>query len=129
MSKNRIVRFISIAIGGTSIICFICACIFHNIPSYEQDFLMGIESLLHWSMVYYLPLFPFVSGILAILITNRVEAFEITAINFLLTIVFTIFAYYSQILSTSWIFLSIASGVIMLGTIYDRYFLTKDISK
>lgn len=121
MTKQQKDKYLGYVICCTFITCYICAVFSHDIPSYEQDYLVGEKWLLHWCMVIYLPLFPLISGIFVILITKTVMSIAVTATNFLLTLMFTIFACSSGILSTSWIYLSFASFVIMLGAIYDKY--------
>ena len=118
-------KYLSYAVAAIAICSYLCAIAFHDIPSYEQDFLEGVTWLLHWCMVLYLPLFPFVAGIFIITISKTITAIAITTTNFFLTLLFTIFACSSGILSTSWIMLSIASLVVMLTAHYDKYQSTK----
>lgn len=121
MTKEHKDKYIAYIVAGISLCCYLCAFVFHDIPSYEQEFLEGSAKFLHWSMVSYLPLFPFLAGVLVITISQTVTAIAVTTTNFFLTLLFTIFACSSGILSTSWIFLSMASLLIMLTANYDKH--------
>lgn len=114
-------RYIAYSIGILSICCYIFAILFHDIPSYEQDYLKGIDWILHWCLIMYLPLFPLFAGIFAIITSSSDLTTTVTTANFLLTLLFTIFACGSHVLSTSWIFLSVASFLPMLVVQYDKY--------
>ena len=121
MTKENKDRYIGYSIGIICVCCYIFAIIFHNIPSYEQDYLKGTDWILHWCLVMYLPFFPLIAGIFAIITSSSDLAITVTTTNFLLTLLFTIFACGSHVLSTSWIFLSIASLLPMLAVHYDKY--------
>ena len=125
MTKEHKDKYIAYVVAGMFLCCYLCAFVFHDIPSYEQDYLTGVAWLLHWCMVLYLPLFPFVAGIFIITISKSITAIAVTTTNFFLTLLFAIFACSSGILSTSWIMLSIASLVVMLTAHYDKYQSTK----
>lgn len=120
MNQEQRNRYIG---GFTGILCiclYICAVMFHDIPSYEQNYLHGAALMLHWCMVLYLPLFPLLSGFIAIAASNKVTAIGVTTINFFLTLIFMAFSWASGILFASWLFLTVASLFTMLIAYYDK---------
>lgn len=121
LTKEQKDKYVGFTIVILCICCYIFAMIFHDIPSYEQDYLKGANWILHWCLVMYLPLFPLFAGIFAIITSSSDLTTTVTAVNFLLTLLFTIFACGSHVLSTSWIFLSVASFLPMLVVQYDKY--------
>lgn len=112
---------------STIILCFICyvlALYFNDIPGYEADYLRSVPYLLHWGIIYYLPVFPLVAIVFGVAISESKSKssaiFSISATNFMLTLLFAIFAYSANILSISWTFLGIGSFIFLLTAIYDK---------
>ena len=120
MTKEQKDKYIAYSVVGISLCCYLFAIAFHDIPSYEQDYLEGIPWILYWSMVLYLPLFPLLAGLLVIVISNEVTSKGITTANFALTLLFAIFAFGAEVFSISWLLLTITSLLPMLAAYYDK---------
>lgn len=119
MTSNKTTKFVSSFIVTVCLISYIMALCLHDIPSYEQDSLCGVPLLLHWCMIIYLPLFPIISGLLSLAISSKISFIGVTVANFSMTLIFCIFAYSSDVLSTSWMLLTLSSFSIMCGAIYE----------
>ena len=122
---DRKETWLAYVIVSFSICCYFYALKFDDIPSYESDYLHGITWLLHWGLLAYLPVFPLVSGLIAICIsppkTSYISCIRgVIIMNCVLTVVFTIFAYSSGILLYSWLFMTGFSAVPLLGVIYEK---------
>lgn len=126
MIRDQKDKCIAYFVAGISLSCYLSALIAYDTPSYELDNLKGHFALLHWCMIMYLPLFPFLALIFCGIISQTFTAGAVVSMNFLLTLLFAIFACCSGILSTSWILLSASSFVIMLAVQYDKRISLKD---
>lgn len=124
MEKNKRDSLIATLGGSLGLLCLIGAWICDDTPSYEADYLTGPRYLLNWVLACYLPLFPLVSVILGVIISETKSkigmVFSSSALNTVLTAAFAIFALSVDILATSWCLLTLGSLVFTLLALYDK---------
>lgn len=115
--KDKVIEWsLSTLILGIYFVAILC----NDIDSYRIVYLAGSEWVLFWSMVLYLPLFPLVSGILMILVSNF-SVLSVSIINLVFTIVFAFHAYSRGFLATSWALLVIVNLLFLAAVCYDTY--------
>lgn len=114
LNKQRLYGY---AAFGVVTVFIILAAILSDV--HESEYLHGVEWLLFWSLVLYLPIFP-LAAMLATGFVGHDNRRSIIGLNLLLTIVFTIFSIASGILFKSWLCLSCAAFVVWIGQLYDE---------
>lgn len=119
MNKEQTDKRLAIILACILIICYIGAIACHNIPSYVQDYLTGVVALLHWTFVIYVPLFPTLAFFITLYITAKNTIVSVCTLTFVLTLIFTIFAYCSDVLKYTWTFMSVGSFFLALAAHYD----------
>lgn len=96
----------------------ICAYFSNEVSSYEIRELHGYRWLLFWSLVFYLPVFPLVSILLAM--PTAFRPIEIIAIQAIITMCFTLFAWVLEFQFLSWTFLLLANLVLLSCLLFDK---------
>lgn len=120
MIKSKKDKIIAVIFGLLMLILYFASLSLNSIQSYERDALTGVEWLLDSAALYYLPLFPFASGICIVGCRNGKTALQLGITNCILTLIFMIFAYAACVLQYTWLCLFIASLIFVGMAVYDE---------
>lgn len=119
MGTNRQDRFWGI-IGGIFMVgLYLGGFINNDIPTWERNYLQGVQWLLNNASMFYLPIFPLISGILSLNSKKEDMLLSLGEINCMLTFVFMIFAYATDVLEQTWFCLWLGSVVFLIMAIHD----------
>lgn len=111
MKKDKAVAWV----GGLSMLAFYLASFaVSDIPSWQHDELSGVPYMLDRLATYYLPLFPFVAGIVGCFLNKMTSALSFAIVNGIMTSVCFFLALWCGFLALTWLCLLMCSGVFVL---------------
>lgn len=117
MKKDKAVAWV----GGLSMLAFYLASFaVSDVHSWQHDELTGASYVLDRLAIYYLPLFPFVAGIVGCVSRKTITALSIAITNGIMTSVCFFIALWCGFLALTWLCLLMCSGVFVLMAKYDE---------